>query len=188
MKLNIPELSNAMLLALTDPEEWAAAKWRATAFFYAGNPVPHEVPPALGLAFLDFEAGRKIFDGWLKRIGHLDPADELRVSIVEGPIPADPSGYTVFISTNPLAAQDGTFIRFSQMNRMNPAPGSPHLRMFKDHFAKVKRYRLFPAEFDGTRLTRLDMSRYIEKHQLNLLHTSHLKPHEMEYSVFNSAA
>jgi len=29
--------------------------------------------------------------------------------------------------------------------------------------------------------------RYIEKSQLNLLHTSDLKPHEMEYSVFNSA-
>src|SRR3954462_5142745 len=117
--------------------------------------------PALGLAFLDLEAGKKIFDDWIKRIGHLDAANELRISIVEGPIPAEPSGYTVFISANHPSAQDGMFIRFSQMNRMNRAPGSPHLRMFKDHLAKVKRYRLFPAEFDGTRIKRLDMSRYI---------------------------
>src|SRR3954468_6022205 len=179
MKLNIPGLQDATLLTLIDPDEWAAAKWRATVFFYATDPVPAHVPPGLGIAFLNFDAGKKIFGGWLKRLGRFDPANELRISIVEGPIPSDPSGYTVFVSTNPVKAPDGsplpdgaTFVRFAQLNRMSPAPGPPHLRMFKQHFAKTRRYRLFPAHFDGTQIKSFDMDCHIEKTQLNFLHVS----------------
>src|SRR2546426_7811084 len=170
MKFKDSDFSDAMLFCLPDPAEWAAAKWRATVFFYAACPEPDQLP-GLGIAFLNFDAGKKIFDGWLKRLGHVDIANELRVSIVEGPVPSDPSGYTVLISTNPLTHDDGRpfdhpannvtrFIRFSQMNRMNPVPGSPHLHMFKQHFAKAKRFRLFPAHFGQGTIKNIDLSRY----------------------------
>ena len=186
MKFNHPDFSDHIFLSLTDPDEWAAANWRGTAFLYAPEPSPNQLP-GIGLAFEDFEAGKKIFDGWLKRLGHTDPANELRVSIVEGPVPGDPEGYTVLISANLPDVDRIKFVRFSQMNRMNPAPGSPHLRMFKHHFAKVKRFRIFPAHFSHGNIKDIDFRRYVEKRELILRHTSELKPHELEAAALNSA-
>jgi hypothetical protein len=47
-------------------------------------------------AFADFDAGKRIFEGWIKRVGHRDEFEEIRASIVEGPISGKPDGYTVF--------------------------------------------------------------------------------------------
>src|SRR5947207_3245176 len=130
MNMNKADFSDAMFLSLTDPEAWAIARWRATVLLYVPNPTPDQVP-GLALGFLNFHVGKKIFDGWLKRIGHTDPANELRVSIVEGAIDSNPSAYTVLISANPLnddgrpvAASQGDVNRpgrSTQMNRMNSA-------------------------------------------------------------------
>ena len=69
------------------------------------------------------------------------------------------------------------------MHRMNPAPGSPHLRRFKKHFSLLKRYRLFPAHFDGSQIKDLDLTRYVEKQELNFLNSLDLKPHDLEYAA-----
>src|SRR4051812_15147956 len=100
MKLNIPQIDDAIIYCQTNPEEFAAAKWRATVFLYQIEERPQDVP-GLGLAFHNFDAGKKIIDGWLARLGATDPANELRVSIIEGPIPSDKDGYTILIGTNP---------------------------------------------------------------------------------------
>jgi hypothetical protein len=196
MKLIDPNPSNdspeTFVQLLTDPSEWAAARWRATAFLSEPTAAASD-PPAIGLAFENFAAGLQIFDGWIKRLGHVDQFEELRVSIIEGPIPDDPAGYTILISSNPFNTvkrkqlddpkfNPQRFVRSSQLNRMNPVPGSPHLRLFKNHFARVHRYRLFPAHFDRGQLREIALDRYIEKRELNLRQSSDLKPHEVEYA------
>ena len=190
-------MKDLVFQCFTDPAEWAAATWRATAFTYDPTAASQE-PPGIGIAFENFNAGKIIFDGWIRRLGHVDAYEELRVSIIEGPIPSDPHGYTVFISSNPLNTvkrkqkQDPqfdptTFARISRMNRMNPVPGSPHLRCFKKHFSALGRYRLFPVHFDGSKIKALDLTRYIEKRELNFLNTSDLKPYALEYSALSHA-
>jgi hypothetical protein len=84
-----------------DPQEWDDATWSGTVFI---NDLSHMEPPipGLGIGFADFETGKKIFDGWIKRLGHVDEYDELRVSIIEGPLPSERDGYTVVLSSNPL--------------------------------------------------------------------------------------
>ena len=79
------------------------------------------------------------------------------------------------------------FVRTSRLKRMIPAPDSPHLTLFKIHFARAHRYRLFPAHFSQSEIEDIDLSRSIEKKELNLLHTSKLKPHEMEYAAIEHA-
>jgi hypothetical protein len=196
MKLNMPDSPELLIQLLADPKEWADARWAATAFLY--NPFSDfSEAPAIGLAFHNFDAGKKIFDRWLARLGHNDTHEELRISIIEGPLPVDPHGYSVFISSNPLKTikriqiDDPTFdpkqfVRTGQLHRMNPAPDSPHLRLFKRHFAAAKRYCLLPAHFNAGNIAAIDPARYIEKCELNLFHVSQLKPHQAEYAVFST--
>ena len=175
--------------------DWDAAKWRATAFTYHyPTAMGHELP-GIGIGFEDFAAGQRIFDQWIERVGPVDVYEELRISIIEGPIPCQAEGYTVFISWNPLHTihrkklndpdfNTTKFLRVSRLNRMEPAPNSPHLRLFKTHFALVQKYRLFPVRVTGSQMVDMDFSRAIEKQELNLLQTANLKPEELEYAAY----
>ena len=196
--LNEPGSPDLFLSFLTDPKQWAAARWRASAFLGGLGSSPRPEPPAIGISFENFDDGKIIFDGWLKRLGPIDIHEELRISIIEGPLPDDPDGYTVFISANiqntirrkqleDPGFNPKKFVRASQMNRMNPAPDSPYLRLFKEEFQQCQRYRLFPAHFHGGQLKNVDFTRAIEKREINLLRTTDLKPTELEYAVLDNA-
>ena len=193
MKETIPDSPDILIQYFIDPPEWDAAKWGATAFLYDPAGVRRDYP-GIGLAFQNFDIGKKIFDEWIERFGHVDLHEELRISIIEGPIPSDPEGYTVCISANSQhtvrrkqildpSFRPTKFARVARMCRMNPSPDSPHLRLFKEHFARVKRYQIFPAWFEGREIKELDESRFIEKAELNFFHSSDLKPKDLEYAA-----
>jgi hypothetical protein len=142
----------AMFLSMPiDVDLWNAAKWSAT--FFMGHP---NRPPVLGLAFLDESSARKIFEGWHERYGDNDRYEELRVSIIEGPIEGEKNGYTVQIGPDPEAAIrrfkdagyafDGDLLMcVSRINRMNPPPDSKNLSMFKAMYSEHKTYILAPG-------------------------------------------
>ena len=136
-----------------DPDKWNAAAWKATAFLH--DPLG-EKPPCLGLVFGNIEVGKRIFSDWLERLGETDRYDELRISIVEGEILGEPSGYSVYISSAPdriaeraqaegIGFELGTATILGRFQRMLPQPGSPHLPRFKSEFAKHKEYLLLPV-------------------------------------------
>ena len=91
MKSTTPESSTDILIqCFIDPAEWATARWVATVLTYhAPSPNCQELP-GIGLAFENFEAGKRIFDGWIKRIGNLDLHEELRICIIEARFRATP--------------------------------------------------------------------------------------------------
>jgi hypothetical protein len=72
----------AFISSPIDIDVWNAAKLRATAF----AKIPNE-PPVLGIAFLNRRPAEEIFKGWQERYGRSDEGEELRVSIIEGPVP-----------------------------------------------------------------------------------------------------
>ena len=72
------------------------------------------------------------------------------------------------------------------MHRMNPVPGSPHFALLQEALL-VKRYRLFPAHLNGSQIKNLDLTRYIEKRELNFLNIADLKPHDLEYAALTEA-
>jgi hypothetical protein len=143
-----------------DVDLWNAAKWRATFFSYqSGN------PPILGLAFQNEQAARKIFGGWHERYGNNDRYEELRVSIIEGPIKGQDIGYTVQIGPDPDASirrfkdagyafDEDILMCVSRINRMYPPPDSRNLARFKDLYREHKTYFLAPGVVseDGKRL------------------------------------
>ena len=141
------------LSSLIDVDAWNAAKWKGTAFLYAPD---LSVPPGMALIFRNEAAAREIFKGWLNRLGRADERDELRVSIIEGEIPGEESGYTVHIGSNienvvSRAREAGHDVSadyvavVTRLNRMNPSPGSKNLEMFKRSFEKFGYYGLMPA-------------------------------------------
>jgi hypothetical protein len=188
----------ALLQIFTDPAEWDKARWSGTVFI--GHQQDGErLMLELGIGFADFQAGKGIFEGWIERVGHVDQFEEIRISIIEGPIPGKPDGYTVMISSNP----DNTILRIQQtepefsptkvmilsrMHRMNPLPGSTNLEKFKKAFNQCKVFRLFPCHVEAKEIKETDTALYIEKQQLHFVHTSDITPSDPEYAVFARTA
>ncbi len=141
-------------LFLTSPidiELWNAAKWRATFFMVAPD-----IPPVLGVAFLNAEPAREIFQKWHERYGDRDLYEEVRVSIIEGPLPGQEDGYTVHIGPDldgavarykdaGLEVGDDLFMCISRFNRMTPPATSRNLENFKAAYYHHKTYYLAPG-------------------------------------------
>jgi hypothetical protein len=193
--MNEPKEIKALLQIFTDPVEWDKAKWSGTVFLFDPDGAKKQIP-GLGIGFADFEAGKQIFEGWIKRVGHVDEFEEIRVSIIEGQLPNDKrDGYTVMISSNPdhtVRREQQTHPEFrpetvmlvSRMHRMNPAPGSQNLERFKKAVADFGFYRLFPAHVANHQIHDQDLSLYVEKREIHFTQAENLRPGEPEYTVF----
>jgi hypothetical protein len=184
----------ALLQIFTDPLEWDKAKWAGTVFIFDPEGLKKQIP-GLGVGFADFEAGKQIFEGWIKRVGHVDEFEEIRVSIIEGPLPDKPEGYAVMISSNPDHTirrkqqtepkfQPTNFVVASRTHRMKPAPGSQNLDRFKKAVADFGFVRLFPAHVANHQIQDTDMSLYVEKREIHFLKAADIRPNDPEYAVF----
>lgn len=148
-----------------DPIEWHKAKWTATLFHL------EQEPPGLGIGFRNFEAGKRIFEGWIERVGHVDDSGKILVSIIEGPVAGEPDGYTVVIS---MSVPDKDEETAALSHRMISLDGSPNLQRFKKAYAAAGRYCLFPAHVTrpSGRIEKVDLSLSIEKSDLRFFKTS----------------
>jgi hypothetical protein len=156
--------------------------------------VPRAKPPGIALLFKNENAGRRIFAGLIKRLGKKDTDDLLRVSIIEGDIPGEDPGYTVYIGVDMINYEawvkrttgsdlSSEFVGLvSRCNRMNPAPNSPYLAGFKASYAKHKTFRLMPAFGQPPQPTPIfDLA--IEKKQVNFLRVEDLNNVDLESVV-----
>lgn len=181
----------AMFLSMPiDVDLWNAAEWSATFFVnQAGK------PPVLGLAYKDEASARKIFEGWHKRYGNNDEYEELRVSIIEGPVRGEGPGYSVHIGPDPEAvtkrfkdagypAEGSLFVDVSRINRMNPTPDSKYLKMFKDQYRQFKSYFLAPgvllADSEGVKPL-FELSIY--KGRIHFRHVTDVGKNDVDSSV-----
>ena len=141
------------LTSVIDAALWDKAEWRGTVFGYRPKA---ECPAFMGLFFTDEEAGAEIFKRWRKQLGDTDAHELIRVSVIEGDIPGEDPGYSVYVGTNPKAAVSlaeirgqkiagGEILTMARFRRMNPEPGSRNLPTFKALFSKHDRYLLVPV-------------------------------------------
>jgi len=135
---------------------WAQARWSATTYQWHSASA---APPVMGLVFDHAEAGKEIFREAKRQMNHEDRLEEIRVSIIEGPVPGQEHrpGYSVHVCANPeaLAAHatfedfvvDPTIVPFlGQWNRHYPIPGIPSLlARFKVEFEKHQEFLLAPV-------------------------------------------
>jgi hypothetical protein len=142
--------------AFTTHPLWAEAKWSATTYKWHPS---SEAPPVMGLVFENVEAGLEIFREAERQMNHEDRFEEIRVCVIEGPVPGQEHrpGYSIHLCADPdaLAAHatledfvvDPSIVPFlGQWNRHYPVPGAPPLLpRFKEEFEKHKEFLLAPA-------------------------------------------
>lgn len=193
------EVKTNLSMYVTGPinvDLWDAAKWRGTfmGFFPEGG------PPILGLAFLNEKPARQIFEEWHKRYGERDKFEELRISIVEGDVKGELPGYTVQVGIDfentlkrykdaglVVDEKNSMFMMISRLNRMNPAPGSKNLEMFKEAYRHEKTYLLVPAVLkpDGSQATPL-FELGIFKNTIHFRHVDEIGPDDPDAVVLGS--
>jgi hypothetical protein len=184
----LPDIS---FVAFIDVDAWNEAEWDGTV--YVTDPKGVNAP-ALGIRFRNETPGRRIFANLIKRLGRQDEFDELRVSIVEGEIPEKPPGYSVCLGvdmTNIVRAsktrgveikETDALVTLCRINRMSPAPESPHLTKFKESYRRHNKCLVLPVFQNAGVLTpAYDLS--IEKRQINFLRTDEITPADVEWAV-----
>jgi hypothetical protein len=165
--------SETLRETFSDVMIWHKAKWRATAFVHRD-----EALPGLGIGFDNLEAGKRIFERWIDEIGRDDSSDRIGVSIVEGPISGAPPGYTVLVYSDAEPIDKKTL----QMHRMISSNEAPNVQRFKAAYAAAGRYTLFPFQVDDNNsVTAIEASLTIEKRNIRFVHSSKVKPNEIEY-------
>jgi SEFIR domain-containing protein len=193
------EVRTNLSLYVTSPinvDLWNAAQWRGTfmGFFPEGG------PPILGFAFLNEKPARQIFEEWHKRYGERDKFEELRISIVEGDVKGELPGYTVHVGIDientlkryedaglVVDEKSSMFMMISRLNRMNPAPGSNNLEMFKQLYRHEKTYLLVPAVLkpDGSQATPL-FELGIFKNTIHFRHVDEIGLNDLDSVVLGS--
>lgn len=141
--------SDVKVYSFINQSLWEKAKWKATAYIV---PADLAEPPFLALSFADAEAGKRIFNEWLKIIGRKDLDEQLRVAIITGVDKNTPSSYNVVIGTNfklENLTQSQLQILVSRVNRMDSSDPS-NLNRFLDRYKRIGWYVLLPIPFIDT--------------------------------------
>ncbi|MCY2952996.1 MAG: hypothetical protein NTU53_13625 [Planctomycetota bacterium] len=176
-------------LTFTTHPLWAEARWSATTFRW--HPTS-DAPPIMGLVFDDATPGEEIFREAKRQMNHSDRFEEIRVSIIQGPVPGQEHrpGYSVHIAPDPDAlAMHATAEDFvldarivpllGQWNRLYPVPGMPPmLPKFKQEFAKHKEFLLAPAVRRQDGQLWLEPELGIIKNIIHFPHLSEITPND----------
>jgi hypothetical protein len=177
------------LQAFIDSELWDRAAWDATGFLTDGL-----APPILALRFKDAEIGRRIFEGWRRRLGSRDVYEELRVSLVRDRALGDGSAapYHVVIASEPehtaeRARDHGVPLDVSnaivpcRKNTMTPPAGAKNLELFMAAYLRVGSFRLAALDEDG----RPTEAASIRKREIRFSEINTLTKGELEYGILH---
>lgn len=138
--------SDYQVVSPVDVRKWDAAKWRAA--FFLTQP-GGDMPPVLGLTFMNPQPARAIFEAWHERFGEHDPENELRISILTGVTLSNPHAYAVIVGPNMNSMRGNgngnRIIGFvSRIQTMTPKD-SKNLDRFLAEYDRHKRFVLIPA-------------------------------------------
>lgn len=152
----LPEKERKTLLvsSLIDIETWDKAVWRGAGFLFGYTPLP-----TLLLPFVNKKYATKIFEDWISVVGRDDTDEEIRIALVEGDVPGEPTGYYIVVGNNldqvvKRAEKSGTTIddlmifNVSQIIRANPKDNFQLFNYFKKAYETTGEYMLMPAIVD----------------------------------------
>lgn len=161
---------------------WDKASWKGLA---SGVIPTHEGAfPFISLMFANYNAGGKIFAGWLKRVGNYDKNDEISISIITGIDKDEPLSYRIIIHSNldhyakKASAKKQFLISTQRIHTMNPTNDTT-LNFIKDINKHNGQFGLTYGGIENGELKYGDSHKMIIKTKLHL-HTltdapAHLK-------------
>ena len=133
--------------SVVDGHLWDLAEWQGMLFGRREGGLPF-----MALVFEDADAGRRIVARWRERFGGRDLAERIYVAVVKGVSAAEPSHYTVLITSSVDPSRDeatgGTTAYVGRYLTMTPST-SDNLDAFLRHFRVAGAYELAVAKVDS---------------------------------------
>ena len=137
--------SQREVVSVIDDRLWNDALWQAFGFFV------DEFGLVLFLGYKNPEAGKKIFEDWIKKYGKVDDKEVIKLSVIRHVDEKKPHTYRVHVSSNVSLEdfpKDKLLITASRFHEMHPTNSSNIERMLTE-YTKKGHYRLCPALFDS---------------------------------------
>lgn len=151
---------------------WSKAKWKGTGVSLPQT-IGEVVPPMMALAFENFDAGRKIFRGWHKKIGAENRDGWLSVTVITGIQRDSPLNYRVVVGVSEsylkaMPAENGLFAMVYRMHDMTPS-SSHNLDVLQQHFRRAGFVFLMPVAFNAAS-PQIEMTKESFQLGINLSH------------------
>lgn len=143
-EIKIQKHNDTKVFSVIDTALWDKAQWGGVGFL-----VSPELPLGIFLAYRNGDAGKQIFEDWIKRFGKIDHAEEINLTIIQGVDRDNPFWYRVHISKKldkDNSSTDKLMLSVSRCHEMQPHD-SKNLTVFINGFNHLKQYTLFPASF-----------------------------------------
>ena len=172
---------NMIAETVIDTHLWDKAKWKAFGFAQ----IPQPTPFGILLAFENEQAGKKIFENWIKEYGKVDKEETISISIIKGIRKDKPYWYKVLINKDIRKNQmkDGSFISLSSRFHRMEATSSTNLDNLINGYKYFKKYLLIPAHVDKDFKMKPFPELGILKTKLNFINAWEIGIHEPERVV-----
>jgi hypothetical protein len=162
--------------SIFDNTLWDKAKWRGFGSFFD----PNTMTMGIFLAFENEEAGRQIFEDWVKRLGNEDKEEEIALTIIKGVDKNNPHWYKVHIAGNIKPLESGVLLttvsRFYELE----ASTSENLDKLIQGFRHLKQYKLCNARVESDGNIKPDFERAILKRNLAIVEAWKITPNDIE--------
>lgn len=145
-KLNFDEVGHdkRKVISIIDDKLWNKAKWQGFGAFYD----PNEFGFGAFIGYENGDAGKEIFEGWIKRVGKEDNENLIRLTIIKGISKQNPSWYKVHITSNIqkdiLESPERLINVMARFHKMTPI-NSKNLDILESGIKRFKKIRLCPA-------------------------------------------
>lgn len=145
-KLNFDEVGHdkRKTISIIDDKLWNKAKWQGFGAFYD----PNEFGFGAFIGYENGDAGKEIFEGWIKRVGKEDNENLIKLTIIKGVSKQNPAWYKVHITANIqkdiLESPERLISVMARFHKMTPN-NSKNLDILESGIKRFKRIRLCPA-------------------------------------------
>lgn len=169
------------VFSIIDTSIWDKAKWKGFGFFRDSSGL------GIFLAYEDENAGKKIFDNWIKKVGKEDKEEQIKITIIKGVDRNNPFWYRVHISSNIENKEfkpGNLLISASRFHEMN-AVSSKNLDNLINGFKILKKYRLCPAKIIDLRTGAIEpyFDKAILKKELHIKNAWEIGEHDLDNVV-----
>ena len=169
------------VFSIIDTTVWDKAKWKGFGFFGDSSGL------GIFLAYEDENAGKKIFDNWIKKVGKVDKDEQIKITIIKGVDKANPFWYRVHISSNigdKEFKSGNLFISASRFHEMN-ANSSTNLVNLINGYKTIKQYRLCPAKIIDIKTGKIEpyFDKAILKKELHIKNAWEIGEHDLDNVV-----
>ena len=134
--------NNQRVSSIIDTSLWDSAEWKGFGVFADAQGM------GVFLAFKNGEAGKQIFDNWIRTFGKEDKNDDIRLAIIKGVNKDKPFWYNVHISKNidnAVKESGQFFISASRFHKITP-DNPTSLNNLAAGWGMFKKYRFVPAK------------------------------------------